>query len=192
MMPKLDRRIQRSRQALQAALSALILEKGYESVTVQDVIDRANVGRATFYAHFRDKEDLLLSEFEPLTAHFQHYMEVSGSLDLWQLCLLMFQHAQDYHSTYKAMVGKQSGEIVQSYLRQYLTGLVGRCLQAQWSPQGASAVPLEVLIYQLVSSLLSLLVWWLDKNLPYSAQQMAQMYQQLTQPGIEAILAVRK
>ena len=54
-----DRRVARSRRALKEALTDLILERGYEAVTVQDVIDRADVGRSTFYAHFLDKDDLL-------------------------------------------------------------------------------------------------------------------------------------
>src|SRR5215813_6015421 len=58
---KPDRRVARSRRAMKEALTDLILERGYESVTVQDVIDRADVGRSTFYAHFLDKDDLLMA-----------------------------------------------------------------------------------------------------------------------------------
>ena len=53
---KMDRRVQRTRQLLQDALIAMVIEKGYDATTVQDIIDRANVGRATFYAHFPDKQ----------------------------------------------------------------------------------------------------------------------------------------
>src|SRR6478752_8408264 len=56
-----DRRVARSRRALKEALTDLILERGYEAVTVQDVIDRADVGRSTFYAHYMDKDDLLMA-----------------------------------------------------------------------------------------------------------------------------------
>jgi AcrR family transcriptional regulator len=65
---KKDRRVQRTNQLLRAALVSLIQEKGYENITVQNIIDRANVGRATFYAHFENKEDLLVSGFEDLRA----------------------------------------------------------------------------------------------------------------------------
>src|SRR5437660_10085913 len=63
-----DRRVQRTRQLLQDALISMMIEKGYEATTVQDIIDRANVGRATFYAHFADKETLLASRIEDLRA----------------------------------------------------------------------------------------------------------------------------
>ena len=65
MMKKaIDRRVQRTRQLLQDALISMMIEKGYEATTVQDIIDRANVGRVTFYAHFADKETLLSSRLE--------------------------------------------------------------------------------------------------------------------------------
>src|SRR5689334_24059575 len=63
-----DRRVRRTRRLLREALLALVAEKGYDRVTVQDVLDRADVGRATFYAHFRDKDDLLVSGFDELRA----------------------------------------------------------------------------------------------------------------------------
>ena len=63
-----DRRVQRTHQLLRGALVALIQEKGFEALTVQDIIDRANVGRATFYAHFDNKEDLLVSGLEEFRA----------------------------------------------------------------------------------------------------------------------------
>src|SRR5262245_58497391 len=63
-----DRRIQRTQQLLRAALMSLIQEKGFEALSVQEIIDRANVGRATFYAHFDSKEDLLASGIEGLRA----------------------------------------------------------------------------------------------------------------------------
>jgi len=190
MPDKVDRRIQRTRQSLQDALITLILEKGYEAVTVQDVIDRANVGRATFYAHFQDKEDLLLSEFEQLSAQFNQHIETQGlnGTDLWSLSRFMFIHAGDYYRIYKAAVGKQSGQIMQVHLRKYLTKLIEECFQPQWSRQQNNIIPLEIVIHHLVSSLLSLLTWWLDHNMPHSPERMAEIYQQLTQPGMDVIL----
>ena len=66
-----DRRVQRTHHLLNHALLSLIQEKGFEALTVQDIIDRANVGRSTFYAHFADKEDLFLQGFESLSAELK-------------------------------------------------------------------------------------------------------------------------
>src|SRR5262245_8432628 len=65
---RVDRRIRRTQELLRAALMSLIQEKGFETLSVQDIIDRANVGRATFYAHFDSKDDLLASGIEELRA----------------------------------------------------------------------------------------------------------------------------
>lgn len=184
-----DRRIQRTRQLLQDSLVALILEKGYEAVTVQDVIDRANVGRSTFYTHFRDREELLLSEFEVLWAEFEgHVTNKSFSNEsIGDLSLLMFRHAHNYHRVYKAVVGKQSGHIMQSHIHAHLTTHIRKHLEVEWLDKRNKVIPLDVLTYHLVSSLMALLTWWLDNDLPYSADQMHQMYWRLTKPGIDAI-----
>ena len=65
-MAKIDRRIVRTRQLLRDSLMSLILEKGYEAVTVQHITDQANLGRATFYLHYKDKEELLVISLESL------------------------------------------------------------------------------------------------------------------------------
>lgn len=186
----LDRRIQRTRQLLQEAMLALILEKGYDAVTVQDVIDRANVGRSTFYAHFRDREDLFLSGFENMRAQFeQHLATLSASDgDPWKLNLVMFQHAQSQHRLYKALAGKQGGKIMLAHLYQYLTPLVREHLQAQSRGGKQGLVPPDVLAHFLVSSLMAMLTWWLDNDLPYPAERMSDMLRQLTEPGVTALI----
>src|SRR5262245_63211196 len=122
-----DRRVQRTRKLLQDALMALILEKGYEAVTIQDIIDRANVGRSTFYAHFLDKQQLLLSGFEQLRvelAQQQHAaVDVSGERGLG-FSLAMFEHACSYRPVWRALIGTQGGAVVRKQMQQMLTDLV--------------------------------------------------------------------
>ena len=185
-----DRRIQRTRKLLQEALLALILEKSYEELTVQDVIDRANVGRSTFYAHFQDKEDLLLSEFETFQSMFEHHLINQPTTDTspWSLSLVMFQHAQGNLKLYKALAGKQGGSLGLAYLQKYLSSLLLTHLQQQLTRKDHVIVPPEILAHYLVNAFMSLLTWWLDNNLPYSAERMNEMFRQLTQPGIEAVM----
>src|SRR5260370_1139942 len=102
MQAKEDRRVGRTRKLLEDALHDLIVEKGYEAVTVQDIIDRANVGRSTFYAHYTDKQQLLFSHFADLEAHLAHQQRLvrAKSADpverVFGFSLAMFQHAQEY------------------------------------------------------------------------------------------------
>ena len=186
----IDRRIRRTRKLLQDALLELILEKGYAAVTVQDVIDRANVGRSTFYAHFQDKESLFLSEFEALQMQFEHHLTRMPMTDAspWGLSLMMFQHAQSQRQLYKALAGKEAGSVVLEYLRKFLSAVLLDHLKPQLSKRTPPQIPPEILAHYLVSTFIALLTWWLDHDLPYSAERMNDMFRQLTQPGVEATM----
>ena len=183
-----DRRIERTRQLLQEALLALILEKGYGAVTVQDIIDRANVGRSTFYAHFRDQEDLFLSGFESMRAQFEQHLtsQAAGDGGPWSLSLMMFQHAQSQHRLYKALAGKEGGNVMLTHIHKYLATLIREHLKSPGKKKGL--VPPDVLAHYLVSSFMALLTWWLDHDLPYPAERMNEMYRQLTEPGVMAVM----
>ena len=187
---KMDRRIQRTRQLLQNALIELILAKGFEAVTVQDIIDRANVGRSTFYAHFQDKEDLFLGGFESMRAQFeQHLLGQSPAAESpWALSLIMFQHAQEYQHVYKALVGEKGGHMMLSYIRKYLATLIHEHLKSQFSSRKKEQIPLEILTLYIVSTLTALLTWWLDHDMPYPAERINDMFRQLTQPSVDSIL----
>lgn len=191
-----DRRVQRTRKLLQEALMDLILEKGYEAVTVQDIIDRANVGRSTFYAHFLDKQELLLSGVEQLHAFLAQQQwaaptgpDAPGKGPL-AFSLAMFQHAQDHHRIYKAHVGKQSGAIVHDHIQRILTDLIRDDLAA-WMPRNTPPpLPLDVVVLYTVSAFHGLLTGWLDQNMPYTAEEMDRTFRALVLPGIGAGLGL--
>lgn len=187
-----DRRVRRTRQLLHEALIELILEKGYEAVTVQDIIDRADVGRSTFYAHFLDKQQLLMSGLEQLRQFLAQQQRTArtGSSHLGEptlgFSLAMFQHAQSHHRVFRAMVGRQSGAIVQQQIQRILADLV-REEMAPLLPRGAAApIPLDVVVEYTVNAFLGLLTWWLDQDTPCSPEEMDRMFRALTLPGISA------
>ncbi len=183
-----DRRIQRTRQLLQDALLSLILEKGYSAVTVQDIIDRANVGRATFYAHFQDKDALFVSEFDTLRVQFEEQLLGQARGNPGELILLMFRHAQTNAPLYQALTGKERSSAAAAHMNRYLIPLLREHLKPLFANKQEVPVPLDLLAHYVVSSFMTLLTWWLDHNLPYSAERMYEMYRQLTQPGIVAVL----
>lgn len=186
-----DRRVKRTRKTLQDALIALILEKGYEAITVQDVIDRADVGRSTFYAHFVDKEALLLSQFEHLQADFERHFEANAadvtSADPLDFSGVMFQHAQRYRRVYQAVVGRHSGQLMQRHLEKYLTARVKKRVERLVADGQRQAVPPDILTHHLVSAFMALMIWWLDHDLPYPPERMDQIYRHLIRGGIDGL-----
>jgi AcrR family transcriptional regulator len=191
---KVDRRIQRTRQLLQDALIALILEKGYDSITVQDILERANLGRSTFYAHYRDKDDLLVSGFSQVFADFQQAYAQTGvsphdpERAATELSLYFFRHTGSHRHLFRALIGKQGGEIILEYARKFLADIV-RSYLASLSPTAESRQLVEPLVFYLVNSYLALLTWWLDHENPYSPEQMNALYFDLVRPGLSNLLA---
>ena len=186
-----DRRIQRTRGLLQEALVELILEKGYEAITIQDILDRANVGRSTFYEHFYDKDDLLLSGFEHLRDDFEQYLAGQGISDdsPWQLSLSMFRHAEEHRQLYQAMAGKQGGNMAVGHIQKYLTRYLYDHLK-QLLQQRNKNMPADILTQFVVSAFTGLLTWWLDNKSAYTAEQMNAFFRQLVEPGVGAVLSL--
>jgi AcrR family transcriptional regulator len=187
---KIDRRIQRTEQLLREALIALILKRGYAAITVQDILDQANLGRSTFYAHYRDKEDLLLSGFEALLSSFkaEYSMlvdhQISPDLSSRQMSLFFFQHANENRPLFSAMIGKQGGEVIQHAVQKYLSQMTEKYLANHFQGQ-VRRYPSDLLVNYVVSSYLAMLTWWLDQNAPFSPDEMNTMFWDLVGPGIQ-------
>ena len=105
-----DRRVRRTRGRLRRALLELTLERGYGGVTVQDVLERADVARATFYAHYRDKDDLLLSGFDELREQLRGHLRAheEGERDGGGL-LGLFEHVGSNRALWQALTGRRGG-----------------------------------------------------------------------------------
>ncbi|RWD67471.1 MAG: TetR/AcrR family transcriptional regulator, partial [Mesorhizobium sp.] len=135
-MPReIDRRAARTRRALHQALLALMLRKGYEALSVQDIIDEADVGRSTFYAHYAGKEDLLRSGFQMLRQELNEASaaraggEASGD-DPLGFSKAMFDHAARYADHYRTMIGGRGGAVTENEIRLILSEMVRQELPA--------------------------------------------------------------
>jgi AcrR family transcriptional regulator len=185
-MAEQDRRVRRTKRIIGEAFVALILEKGYARVTVQDILDRADVGRSTFYAHYRDKESLLTAAFDDLRTDLRAdlaAMTPGHELNPTSPVGALFDHAYQRRVVYRALCGRQGGDIVQRHLRN----LVGDLLREHLRPHLAAAgsdLPVDVVAEFYTSAALGLLTWWVDHDFRHSPAQLAHMYQQLAAPGL--------
>ena len=185
--PQEDRRAQRTRQLLHDAMFSLMLEKRYDKITVQDIIDRANVGRSTFYAHFQDKEDLALSGMVQMLDQLGQAVgqDTSGGLSLMPV-LALFQHVQENQHFFKALTRGRGLDLFFERGQVYWTQRLEAALQAQL-PQGqSSSVPIPIIATSVSGALITLLKWWLDNKMPYTPERMDEIARQLTLPMIEA------
>src|SRR5438128_5403918 len=110
---KADRRTNRTRRSLSSALVELVEEKRFDEITVQNVIDRADVGRSTFYAHFRDKEDLFQKDWERFLDHLVEKIEWDKvSAESFFPVAHLFGHLQEFHSFYRGLVQSRKSDAV--------------------------------------------------------------------------------
>jgi AcrR family transcriptional regulator len=185
-----DRRVRRTRNLLGSALVELILEKGYARVTVQDVLDRADVGRSTFYAHFRDKDALLMAGFDDMATQLRADIDALApgvSPPSGAPAAALFTHAWRHRDVYAALFGRRGGEA----FRRNLHTLLSDVLRGHLAPHMTAArsdLPLSAVVEFAASSAIGLLISWVDDGFPYPPEQMAVIYQRLVAPGVIAAL----
>jgi AcrR family transcriptional regulator len=186
----MDRRIIRTRGVLQHALTSLILKKGYEAITIQDICDEANVGRSTFYAHYTSKDDLKRKGFEHLRKELvdrqREAQAASGEIKDRSLSfsLTMFEHARDHIDLYRALVGGRGGAVSLGQIRQILSDLVRNELAATDGRNAADDVPRELVVQYVVGAFMAVMTWWLDGGAKLPPKRIDAMFRRLAAEGI--------
>jgi AcrR family transcriptional regulator len=190
-----DRRVQRTSELLRAALLSLIAEKGFEGASVQNIIDRANVGRATFYAHFDNKEDLLVSGLDGLReALKEHQAKAHSRRSASDERLLaysheMFAHIAEYRTVFRAMVGKQSGALIQQLLHKIIVDLVRNDVRAMVGRRDDDSAPTEAVVQFVAGGLFGLAMLWAGGKLRLSVEEVNVLFRRLAMPAVKAALS---
>ncbi|MEO7426535.1 MAG: TetR/AcrR family transcriptional regulator [Fibrobacteria bacterium] len=178
-MAGIDRRIQKTKRLLSESLIALILEKGYEAVTVQHIIDRADVGRSTFYTHYENKEQLLLAGPKNLgiplfpadgdgagSRHRKTKAPAFGFLPL-------FRHAAENRPLAKAMLGKKSGELFLGRMRHQVAEGISDEFKGRFSKSKTGKLWLAYFSDAAAAAVMAMLVAWCEEDSPLSAEEVA-------------------
>jgi AcrR family transcriptional regulator len=184
-----DRRVARSRRALKEALTDLILERGYEAVTVQDVIDRADVGRSTFYAHFLDKDDLLMAILADVEMPAPDHTTWAPDDPAFGWTLELFRHFGSGRRLFKAVAGSQSGALARRETTRRLEDLAGAELSRVGAGRKLDALRLEIVVRFLVGTFIGFMDWWMrEENEHLPAEQVDHAFRSLVLPGIANVL----
>jgi AcrR family transcriptional regulator len=163
---------------------ALILRKGYEATTIQDIIDEADVGRSTFYGHYTNKEDLLRSGFQMLRSELvaaQRAARTGSGYEPLGFSLAMFEHASRYTDVYRALVGGRGGIVAVNELRKVLAEFVRKDLSAV---RDDSAFSRELAAQFVVGAFMSVLTWWLEHRSTLKPTHVDAMFRRLVVGGI--------
>jgi AcrR family transcriptional regulator len=182
---KTDARVRRTRDALGDALVALMQEKPFETITVQDVLDRAQVSRSTFYSHYSDKDDLLMSDAEEFFESISMALSVHGDKsDRVFPVREFFTHLSDVQPFFKALV--KSGKYQENM--ELACGHFARGIERRLSElRRGKSIPsnqLPAIAFTHAGALLSLLTWWLDHGMRESPAEMDELFHKMIWQGV--------
>jgi AcrR family transcriptional regulator len=186
-----DRRVGKTRRALKEGLTDLILEKGYEAVTVQDIIDRADIGRSTFYAHFMDKDDLLMAILSDLRAHGPDTSSWKADNPAFGWTLELFRHFGSGKRLFKALTSSQSGALARRETTRWLEDLARAELSRLRAARKLDPIKLETVVRFLVGTFIGFMEWWMrEENEHLPAETVDHAFRSLVMPGIANVLGL--
>jgi AcrR family transcriptional regulator len=175
-----ERRRLRTRKLLIQTALQLVLEKGYDAVSIQDITDRADLGRGTFYIHFKDKEEVVWTAIRDLFQELEQ--EAHQQLDRrmpqveYYGFLNIFSHAEKNRDLYRVMFGGQGAAVLTVRAQDFLADVLLCDIRNAPEPQEIDFnIPEEIEAQILTGVIARLLFWWLETPNDYSAEQMAAM-----------------
>jgi AcrR family transcriptional regulator len=196
-MTKADRRVQRTRKLLQKALIELITERGYDAITIQDIVDRANIGRTTFYLHYNSKDELFMSCHEAIVSEF--HVGLLHPLSREELLSSEFppemssayRHLEEGRALlYPVFQGKDS-QLILRQIRDRSAREIEANLRTLFA-ETESNIPLDILANYLAGAQITLMQWWLEKRRPHTPDDLTKTLYQLQRAAIRDAFGIRE
>lgn len=179
----MDRRQRKTRDAIFTAFTELLSQKNYSQITVGEIIDRADIGRATFYAHFETKdyllkalcEELFCHVFDAADAHSRQHKHIFECDAPDSVFLHLFQHIQKNDNRILDLLSCQNNDL---FLRYFKDGLV-RLVESQYKtfePGKAAALPKAFWINHIAASFVETIRWWIENKTQQSAEEITSYF----------------
>lgn len=190
-MTRTDRRVQRTRELLQKALIELTGERGYDALTVQDIVERANVGRTTFYLHYGSKDDLFISCHQAVVRDFHFGSLYPHPLSREELLspqappgmISAYRHLKDEWVQLQPIFQGKDGHLLLRRMRDLSAQEIDTNLRTAFAGVDCT-IPLDVLANYLAGAQLALVQWWLEKLQPHTPEILAQTFHRLQSAAI--------
>ena len=188
-----DRRVQRTQGLLHGALASLIHEKAYDAIAVKEILARADVGRSTFYTHFRDKDELLESGIRDMlrASGTTSPMRSTGLANrVLRFSLPIFEHIERYRGASDFSADAQGQAVVHEHLRRVLVELITHDLRQMGQHRQGSGrrVPCDLLAQHVASTFLLVLNWWAESEEPLPSREVNDLFRALILPAVTEVL----
>lgn len=176
----MDRRIQKTRESIFNAFSSLLAHKRYSKITVQEIIDEANIGRSTFYSHFETKDDLLKALCSDIFDHIFSEELISESThdfscvnnDLEAKITHILYHLKDSKRDIKGILSCESGELFLSVIKTYLEQLFNGFI----TKDSLEGIPKEYVVNHMAGSFVETIKWWIENDMAQSPEELTRYF----------------
>jgi AcrR family transcriptional regulator len=190
-IPGTDARVRKTQSRLRDALVSLIHEKSYDAIVVSDILERADVGRSAFYAHFVNKHSLLASGIDHVL-HASPARQSSSNLGPFSRVVWFsrpfFEYVGRCRQTTHLKTSRRGRTVVHAHLRNLLADRVCREIKATAvsRKKAAPGIPPELLADHVVGTFILVLNWWVDTQSPLSPREVDELYLTLVGPALAA------
>jgi len=181
-----DRRIRRTRLALRDALIALLPKRGWDDLSVQEICDRADVGRSTFYMHYQGKEQLLTDGLEGLRIFLSDRADSDRRTrkEAFPFVRGLMEHVYEQRALFRSLIGRGSGYVVQVRFRK----MVAKLVEEEFSNRVAPGWQRDATTSYVAGALVELLSWWVDARTAQTLEEVEGLFHTLTAPVVAQVM----
>ena len=198
MVKKIDLRVKRTHKMIIEAFIRLVEEKGYDNVTVQDIADEAMINRATFYAHFKDKQDLYEQIFEMAINAFTSVLDLEqlvhgNRIKVKQIIAALtniYKNIQERKAFFLTIMDGSSNEHLRKKLEELLYNKYANIFNRLKITENELEVPIDFIIEYMTSIFIGTLHWWITSDTNMSAEQLAALVVKLVGNGHLTVLGI--
>src|SRR5262249_18004672 len=180
----------KTKNLLHEALGSLIREKHYDAIVVQEILDRANVGRSTFYAHFRDKDELLISGIHDILSLLPTELPHAGNRSerIISFSLPIFEHIHQHRRTGGVRMGTRGRTILHEHLQRVLAELIANDVRKDFQSRRkvSGQIPADLLVQYVASTFILVLNWWVESRDPLPPDEIDHLFRSLVLPTLAA------
>lgn len=180
-----DRRIEKTRKALKDALVYLIQDKSFESISIQEILDMANVGRSTFYIHYENKFELLHDCFQDFSKQLDANNKIAHSSDENNFLPVLFSFIDKNRMLAKAFLGKDGNAMLHHPIVDYIHSQVKASLEKLPSPKRPATIPVDLAVHCFTCELIGTLRWWLYTGTNSSADEISSYFKRVAYGGLK-------
>jgi AcrR family transcriptional regulator len=183
-----DRRVERTERLLREALASLLHEKPYPEIVVKEILSRADIGRSTFYTHFRDKDELLASCIREMLPPLHAASGSTTAAKLHERILSfsgpLFEHVDGHRRAMRSPMGAESSRVMHEHLERTVAEHVEAELRAALPVDRAGGPPLDLVARRVATTFVLVLNWWLEGDGAGTPGKADRAFRRLVEPPL--------